>query len=357
MIRKTLIALMAVSCVSLGIVTGVSSTSGAAGAVLTEESNTGVTFTNNFNPFNGQSFATEMNARSLIFEPLYIVDTLKANTYYPWLATGYSWGAGGKSITFTLRTGVKFSDGSDFGPADVAYTFNIFRQFSDTNYAGIPTQSQAPTTSGNTVTLYFSAAAYQSFSSIAGTALMVKSGEFGTTDPGTTALAGASAVGTGPYTQVNFSTQIVKFSQNPNYWDASKLAASEVDVPSEASNTNAATDLANGTLDWAGNDIANVNQVFVSKNPATQPHLLRPGQHRHPDVQRQVRLPGRRQGARGDLGRHQPSALASKGESGYEKPATSSTGLILPNQKAYLTKAEHQRHQGHRRSRRPSRAC
>src|SRR5664280_2358768 len=281
MLKKLLIAFTAVSCLSLGIVTEVATTSGAAGTVLTEESNTGVTFTNNFNPFNGQSFATEMNARSLIFEPLYEINYLKANTNYPWLATGYSWGSAGKSITFTLRTGVKFSDGSTFGPADVAYTFNIVRQYSDANYAGIPAQSQAPTTSGNTVTLYFSSPAYQSFSSVAGTALMVKSGEFSTTDPGTTTLAGASAVGTGPYTQVNFSTQIVKFAQNPNYWDLSHLAASEVDIPSEASNTNAATDLANGTLDWAGNDIANVNQVFVSKantndlKPSAQPATVK----------------------------------------------------------------------------------
>ncbi len=341
MLRKLLIALTAVSCVSLGIVVEVASTSGAvSGPVLTEESNTGVTFTNNFNPFNGQSFATEMNARSLIFEPLYEVDTIKANTQYPWLATGYSWGAGGKSITFTLRTGVKFSDGSDFGPADVAYTFNIVRQFADTNYAGIPAQSQAPTTSGNTVTLYFSAAAYQAFSSIAGTELIVKSGEFGTTDPGTATLAGASAVGTGPYTQVNFSTQIVKFGQNPNYWDLSHLAASEVDIPSEASNTNAATDLANGTLDWAGNDIANVNQVFVSKNPATNHTFFAPGNT--VTLTFNVKhgfLSDAKVRAAISAGINR-AALASKGESGYEKPATSSSGLILPNQAAYLTKAD-----------------
>jgi len=339
MLRKSLIALMAVSCLSLGIVVEVSSTSGAAGPVLTEESNTGVTFTNNFNPFNGQSFATEMNARSLIFEPLYIVDTIKANTYYPWLATGYSWGAGGKSITFTLRSGVQFSDGSSFGPADVAYTFNIFRQFSDTNYAGIPAQSQAPTTTSNTVTLYFTAAAYQSFSSIAGTALMVKSGEFGTTDPGTTTLSGANAVGTGPYTGVTFSTQIVKFAQNSHYWDLSKLAASEVDIPSEASNTNAATDLANGTLDWAGNDIANVNQVFVSKNPATNHTFFAAGNTVTLTFNVKHGFLGDAKVRAAISAGINRSALAVKGESGYEKPATSSSGLILPNQKSYLTKA------------------
>lgn len=340
MLRKLFIALTAVSCLSLGIVVEVASTSSAAGPVLTEESNTGVTFTNNFNPFNGQSFATEMNARSLIFEPLYEVDTIKANTYYPWLATSYSWGAGGKSITFTLRTGVEFNDGTSFGPADVAYTFNIFRQFSDANYAGIPAQSQAPTTSGNTVTLYFSAPAYQSFSSIAGTALMVKSGEFGTTDPGTSTLAGASAIGTGPYTQVNFSTQIVKFGENTHYWDLSNLAAGEVDIPSEASNTNAATDLANGVLDWAGNDIANVNQVFVNKDPATNHTFFAPGNTVTLTFNVKYGFLGDAKVRAAISAGINRAALASKGESGYEKPATSTSGLILPNQSAYLTKAD-----------------
>lgn len=338
MLRKLVITATAVCSLSLGIVAGVSATSSAAGPVLTEEGNTGVTFTNNFNPFDASSFATEMSARSLIYEPLYIEDALKANTYYPWLATGYQWAAGGKQLTFTLRTGVKFSDGNSFGPADVAYTFNIFRQFSDANYAGVPAQTKAPTTSGNTVTLYFAAPAYQSFSGIAASALMVENGSFGTTDPGTTTVT--DPVGTGPYTQVTFSTEVVKFAQNPNYWDASKLAASEVDIPNEASNTNAATALADGQLDWAGNDIANVNQVFVDKDPATNHTFFAPGNTvtlvfnvhygflSDPKVREAISVGINR------------SQLAAKGESGYEKPATSTSGLILPNQKAYLTKAD-----------------
>ena len=35
-------------------------------------------------------------------------------TYYPFLATEYAWGKGGKSITFTIRQGVKWSDGPAF---------------------------------------------------------------------------------------------------------------------------------------------------------------------------------------------------------------------------------------------------
>ena len=52
-------------------------------------------------------------------------DSLKAGVSYPWLATKYAWSNGGKTLTFTIRTGVKWSDGSAFTPADVAATFNL----------------------------------------------------------------------------------------------------------------------------------------------------------------------------------------------------------------------------------------
>ena len=66
-----------------------------------------------------------MSVNSLIYEPLFEFDSLKAGVSYPWLATKYAWSNGGKTLTFTIRTGVKWSDGSAFGPADVAATFNL----------------------------------------------------------------------------------------------------------------------------------------------------------------------------------------------------------------------------------------
>ncbi len=126
MFKRAAVVFTTMSCLTLGIVftAGITAASGAS-STLTLENNTGVTFTNNFNPVDSNSFATQMSVRSLIYEPLFEFDSLKAGVSYPWLATKYAWSNAGKTLTFTIRSGVKWSDGSAFTPADVAATFNL----------------------------------------------------------------------------------------------------------------------------------------------------------------------------------------------------------------------------------------
>lgn len=61
-----------------------------------------------------------------IFEPLYITNASGVLT--PWLATGYTTSADNKTLTFSLRPGVKFSDGSPLTPADVVFSINRSRK-------------------------------------------------------------------------------------------------------------------------------------------------------------------------------------------------------------------------------------
>ncbi len=82
----------------------------ANSAALTVESSP-VGQANGFNPFVPTSASSIVGATSLIYEPLFQSDILKPGTYYPFLATKYAWGKGGKTITFTIRQGVKWSDG------------------------------------------------------------------------------------------------------------------------------------------------------------------------------------------------------------------------------------------------------
>ena len=123
---------------------------------------------------------------------------------------------------------------------------------------------------------------------------------------------------------------------NPHYWDG-KPAAPEVNVAYYATNTAAATALASGQLTWAGNDIANVDSIFVNKDPKTNHTYFAPGS----TVTLWFQIPSSgplsdpvvRQAISEGVDR---SALSVEGESGYEQPATSSSGLILPAQSAFL---------------------
>jgi len=181
MFKRAVVVFTAMSCLTLGIVmtAGLSAASGAS-STLTLENNTGVTFTDNFNPLDSTSFAHEMSVASLINEPLFEFDSLKAGTQYPWLATKYAWSNGGKTLTFTIRTGVKWSDGTAFGPADVAATFNLVNTNAAANIDGLPALSGPATVSGDTVVLNYAQAEYSNIVAIAGTQLMLPA-SFGTT--------------------------------------------------------------------------------------------------------------------------------------------------------------------------------
>jgi peptide/nickel transport system substrate-binding protein len=310
---------------------------GSANLVLTEESNTGVTFTQNFNPFDTNSLATEMNMRTLTYEPLLEFDYLNPSAIHNWLATGYSWSNAGKTLTFKLRHGVTWSDGKPFTSADVAFTFNLINQNASANYSGVPPLASAPTTPDPyTVVLNFKAPAYTYLPIIGGATFIVPQHVWSSISNPATATV-ADPIGTGPYVMKNFSTTMVTYAANPHYWGG-RPAASEIRIPSYTSNNAASTALADSQLDWAGNDIPNVQSIFVARNPSTNHYYFAPGNtvglifnvaKGGPLADAKVR-----QAISYGIDRQQ---LATEGESGYEKPATSSSGLILPNQSQYLT--------------------
>ena len=330
----------ALSCLTIGMVAAtVGVASAAKSSVLTIEGNTGVTFTDNFNPFDSSAFAEQLSVRSLVNEPLFEFDTLKANTQYPWLATSYTWSNGGKTLTFQLRKGVTWSDGKPFTSADVAYTFDLLNRVPAANVYGVPTMSSNATTSGKyTVALHYATPEYLNITSIAGGVLIVAQHIWSKIANPATAVV-TTTVGTGPYTLSSYSSTLVKYKVNPKWWDGTP-APTEVNVPSYTSNTAAATALADGQLTWAGNDIANVKKIFVGKDPKTNHTYFAGGS----TVTLEFNVTGTgplsdpavRQAISVGIDR---SALSLKGETGYEQPATSSGGLILPSQASYLSKS------------------
>src|SRR5450759_53369 len=81
-------------------------------------------FACNFNPLYPR---THYKGDNLIFEPM-MVKNYKNSTFIPWLATGYTWSDGYKTLTFTIRKGVRWSDGEPFTARDVAFTYNLVKE-------------------------------------------------------------------------------------------------------------------------------------------------------------------------------------------------------------------------------------
>lgn len=66
-----------------------------------------------FNPF-----ITDEAPQSVgpVYEPLAFVDTLRNDRATPWLATRWAWGDGNRTLAFTIRRGVRFTDGRPLTP-------------------------------------------------------------------------------------------------------------------------------------------------------------------------------------------------------------------------------------------------
>ncbi len=308
-----------------------SSSKTSAATELVMESSPETSITQDFNPYQPTAAAYGMGATGLIYEPLIQFDLAAPPKYYPWLATGYSWSNGGKTISFTIRTGVKWNNGTPFTPADVAFTYNLMMKNSSINSGGLTMTSV--TTSGNTVTLNFPTAQYTNLEEIAGVGIVPESIWSKVSNPAT--YTDANPVGTGPYMLSTFTPQGFTLKANPNYWQPSKVKVQKVYFPVYTSNTGALNALFSGQIDWTGNFIPGLQKDFVDTSPAYHhfweapggTNSLFPNLNTWPTNQLAVRE------AISDAVNRQ--LVATEGEAGLEDPVLNKTGLTLPTFSAW----------------------
>jgi len=328
--RRGAVSLVALALAFGGIAACSSSSSttspGAAGATLVMESSPETAITQAFNPFVATQAAYGMGATGLIYEPLIQFDLAAPPKYYPWLATSYAWGNGGKSITFTIRSGVKWSNGKPFTPADVAFTYNLVKANASINLGGLALTSV--TTSGNQVTLTFPTAQYTNLQQIAGVAIVPQAIWSKVGNPAT--YTDPNPVGTGPYVLSSFTPQGFTLKENMGYWQVSKVHVPKVFFPVYTSNTGALSALFAGQIDWTGNFIPGLQKNFVNTNPAYHHYWEAPGGTNSlmPNLNKWPtnQLPVRKAISLA-INR---SLIAAEGEAGLENPVLSATGLTLP---------------------------
>jgi peptide/nickel transport system substrate-binding protein len=267
-----------------------------------------------------------MGATGLVYEPLIQFDLAKAPTYYPWLATAYSWSNGGKSITFTIRQGVKWNNGTPLTPADVVFTYNLIKANAAINLGGVPVASVS--SSGNNVTLNFATSQYTNIQEIAGVPIVPQAIWSKVGNPAT--YVDKTPVGTGPYKLKTFTPQGFTLTKNSGYWQASNVKIANVYFPDYTSNTSALTALFTGAIDWTGNYIPGLQKDFVDKAPAYHHYYeaangdesWEPNLTKWPTNQLAVRKAISLAVSR--------SLLGTEGEAGLENPITNAGGLTLP---------------------------
>src|SRR5262249_43435098 len=186
----------------------------------------------------------------------------------PWLATSYAWSNGNKTLTFTIRKGVKFSNGDPMTPADVVYTFNLLKAHKTLDINSLWSALSSVSQSGDNVVMQFKSVAVPNFYYIADQVGIVDQKVWSTIANPVT-YPDKNPVGTGAYTvsSKTCTPQNIKYTANPHYWQAGLPKVGTVNYPSFLTNDTANTYLANGQAQWGSQFIPNIHAFYLSKSP------------------------------------------------------------------------------------------
>jgi peptide/nickel transport system substrate-binding protein len=221
--------------------------------------------TDNNNPFLGTSAGASLGYRYMIYEPLVMMNMVKPNDPgKAWLATKWTWTDNYSKLALTIRDNVKWSDGQALTGDDVAYTFQLMKQYPALNSNAIPITDA--TANGNQVTISFKSSQFVNQYKILTTVLVVPKHIWSTIkDPTTDAVT--KPVGTGPYTIKSFTSQTVVLDERTSYWQPLPKVK-ELRYTSYNDNNAQTTALTTGAAEWSFVFIPNAQNVYVKKDPA-----------------------------------------------------------------------------------------
>ena len=316
------VALVGLTAAACGSSKKSSSSGGSTSVTISNEQ--GTTWTCGFNPFNASvsflSFGTE-------YEELTYVDGLKSGKTTPWLAKSYAWSNGNKTLTFTIRDGVKWSDGKPFSAADVVYTFNLLKKNPALDLNANWSVLKSVTQNGNKVVFNFKTAAVPYFYYIADQTPIVAQ-HIWTSIKNPTTYKDTKPVGTGPFTMSSCSPQVIKYKKNPSYWQSGKPTIDTVYYPAFTSNDPANQQLASGKAQWGSQFIPNINAYYLKKSPDNHywfPPVVNVAVYINQTDPILKNLPVRQAMAYA-IDRNKVSEI---GEYGYEPPSNQ-TGIVTP---------------------------
>ena len=240
------------------------SKSGPSGTLVISNAQ-GTQWNRSFNPFNPAVLGTGVTMGQ-VYEPLVFINTLQNAKTSPWLATAWAWTDNNKVLTFTIRNGVKFTDGTSMTAADVAFTFNMLKKFPGLDINSVWSVLQSVTQSGNQVVFTFKAPSVPYFYYV-GDQIPIVPEHIWSTIANPVTYADSNPIGTGAFMVQSCTPQNITYVANPHYWQPGLPKVAKVLYPAFTSNDPANTYLATGQAQWGSQFIPNIETVYTSKSP------------------------------------------------------------------------------------------
>jgi len=329
--KRVLVLLLAVGLTAAAC-GGHKSGSGKKTAV-TISNEQGTTWTCGFNPFNSD---VNFLSAGTVYEQLTFVNGLKSGQTTDWLASSYKWSNANKTLTFTIRKGVKWTDGKPLTAADVLFTFNLIKKFPALDLNASWAVLKSVTQNGNQIVFQFKTAAVPYFYYIADQTPIVPQHIWSTIANPVT-YKDPHPVGSGPFKMGSCSPQVIKYTKNSDYWQKGKPTIETIYYPAFTSNDPANQQLASGKAQWGSQFIPNIQKFYVSKS--SDHHYWFP-----PTVNVSVFINNKdpilkdvavRKAMAYAIDRQKVSEV---GEYGYE-PASNQTGIVTPTFASWLDQA------------------
>ena len=327
--KRVLVLLLAVAMTAAAC-GGHKSSSGSKGKSVTISNEQGTTWTCGFNPFNSD---VNFLSAGTVYEQLTFVNGLKSGQTTDWLASSYKWSNANKTLTFTIRKGLKWTDGKPLTAADVLFTFNLLKKFPALDLNASWAVLKSVTQKGNQIVFEFKTAAVPYFYYIADQTPIVPQHIWSTIANPVT-YKDTHPVGSGPFKMGSCSPQVIKYTKNGDYWQTGKPTIETIYYPAFTSNDPANQQLASGKAQWGSQFIPNIQKFYVSKS--ADHHYWFP-----PTVNVSVFINNTdpilkdvavRKAMAYAIDRQKVSEI---GEYGYE-PASNQTGIVTPTFSSWL---------------------
>ena len=225
-------------------------------------------FARNFNPFVSPLDFTWGG----IYEPLIVVTNAGGGRRYKWLASGLAWSRDGRTLTLTVRRGVRWSDGVPLTNRDILYTLTAGRQDEAMDQIGLTRPGNLVESirlvGSRRVAIRLNARDSTFVDSVLANNLRVVPEHVFAKVGNISAWSNPDPVGTGPFAVIErFDSQGYTLGRNPHYWlKGAPRIPCILRVPS-ASGESAILQMVNGDIDLTNNYVPNVEKTYVSHDP------------------------------------------------------------------------------------------